>query len=170
KKGKADGVKLDKKVLINGFSAQGMFANRFTFLHPDRVKAAAIGSPGGWPIAPVAAYKNRDLRYPIGVADLKLVSGRGLDMKKLRQVPMFLFIGDKDENDSVPFDDSYDPQDRELIDPLFGKKPVERWPVSEQLYKQAGLNATFRTYAGVAHTVNPAMRDDIRAFLLKYAR
>jgi hypothetical protein len=75
-----DGLKFDRKVLINGFSAQGMFANRFTFLHPDRVKAAAIGSPGGWPIAPVAKYEGKTLRYPIGVADFKKISGHKLDM------------------------------------------------------------------------------------------
>lgn len=42
-----DGLRFDKKVLINGFSAGGMFTNRLTFLHPERVNAAAIGSPGG---------------------------------------------------------------------------------------------------------------------------
>lgn len=103
-----DGFKFDKRVLLNGFSAQGMFANRFTFLHPDRVKAAVIGSPGGWPIAPVASYKEKSLRYPIGLADFKTVAGRKINMKELRRVPLFVFVGDQDDNDSVPFDDSYD--------------------------------------------------------------
>lgn len=161
------GVKLDRRVLLNGFSAQGMFVNRFTFLHPDRVKAAAIGSPGGWPIAPVAKYKDKALRYPIGIADFKLVAGEKLDLKTLRKVPMFIFLGDKDENDSVPFDDSYDGEDRDLINPLLGKTPVSRWEISKQLYKDAGLNAEFRLYPDVAHTVTPQMRDDVRAFLLR---
>lgn len=158
----------DRRVLINGFSAQGMFANRFTFLHPDRVKAAAIGSPGGWPIAPVAKYNEKALRYPIGLGDFRQVSGRKVDLDKLRRVPLFIFMGDKDDNDSVPFGDSYDDEDRELIIPLFGKKPVERWELAKSLYRQAGLNAQFKLYADVAHTVTPAMRDDIRDFLLKH--
>lgn len=162
------GVKFDRRVLLNGFSAQGMFVNRFTFLHPDRVKAAAIGSPGGWPIAPVEKYKDKTLRYPIGVADIKLISGKPLDLKTLRKVPLFVFIGDQDDNDSVPFDDSYDEVDRDLINPLLGKTPVSRWEVSKQLYKDAGLNAAFKLYPGVAHTVTPEMRDEIRAFLLKH--
>lgn len=161
------GIKFDSRVLLNGFSAQGMFVNRFTFLHPNRVKAAAIGSPGGWPIAPVEKYKDKTLRFPIGVADLKLVSGKKLDLKTLRKVPLFIFIGDKDDNDSVPFDDSYDDEDRDLINPLFGKTPVSRWEISKQLYKDARLNAEFRLYPGVAHTVTTQMRDDIRAFLLR---
>ncbi|MFT3743630.1 MAG: hypothetical protein QM785_04970 [Pyrinomonadaceae bacterium] len=161
------GVKFDRRVLLNGFSAQGMFVNRFTFLHPDRVKAAAIGSPGGWPIAPVEKYKDKSLRYPIGVADIKQLSGKKLDLKTLRKVPLFVFIGDKDDNDSVPFDDSYDEVDRELIYPLLGKTPVSRWEISKQLYKDAGLNAEFRLYPDVAHTVSTQMRDDVRAFLLR---
>jgi len=163
-----EGVKFDKRVLLNGFSAQGMFVNRFTFLHPDRVKAAAIGSPGGWPIAPVMKYRHKLLRYPIGVADLKSVSGKKLDLKTLRKVPLFVFIGDKDDNDSVPFDDSYDEEDRDLINPLLGKTPVSRWEISKKLYKEARLNAEFRLYPGVGHTVTPEMSEDIRAFLLKY--
>lgn len=165
---KKDGIKLDKKVLLNGFSASGMFVNRFTFLHPNRVKAAAIGSPGGWPIAPVEKHEDKLLRYPIGIGDLKAVVGRQIDMKALKKVPLFIFIGDKDENDSVPFGDSYDDVDRELIMPLLGKKPIDRWPIAEKLYKQAGLNAEFRAYKGVEHTVTLEMRDDVRAFLKKY--
>lgn len=165
---KKDGIKLDKRVLINGFSASGMFTNRFTFLHAHRVKAAAIGSPGGWPIAPVEMYEEKLLRYPIGVGDIKTVTGRKLDLKTLRKVPLFIFIGDKDENDSVPFGDSYDDVDRELIMPLLGKKPIDRWPIAEKLYKQAGLNAEFRAYKGVEHTVTLEMREDIRAFLKKH--
>lgn len=163
-----DGLSFEKRVLINGFSASGMFANRFTFLHPDRVKAAAIGSPGGWPIAPVEKYKDKTLRYPIGVADLKAVAGKKLDLKALRNVPLFVFLGDKDTNDSVPFDDSYDFEDRELINPLLGPTPISRWKIAEQLYKEAGLNAEFRLYPDVPHTVTPLMRDDIRAFLMKH--
>jgi dienelactone hydrolase len=153
---KKDGIKVDKRVLINGFSAQGMFANRFTFLHPKRVKAAAIGSPGGWPIAPASRYKDKELRYPIGTADLKLVSGKKLDIGALRKVPMFVFVGAEDDDDSVPFDDSYDEPDRELINPLLGKTPIERWAIAKQLYADARLNAEFRLYPGVKHTVNDA--------------
>jgi dienelactone hydrolase len=162
------GIKFDKRVLLNGFSAQGMFANRFAFLHPDRVKAAAIGSPGGWPIVPVARFKDRTLRYPIGISDFRQVSGKKIDLRKLRKVPLFIFVGDKDDNDSVIFDDSYDQEDRELILPMFGKTPVERWEFVKSFYHEAKLNAEFKLYPGVAHTVTPAMRDDIRAFLLRH--
>lgn len=170
KKLKGEGLKTDKKVLVLGFSASGMFTNRFTFLHPGRVKAAVIGSPGGWPIAPVSTYKEKALRYPIGTSDLKLVAGKALDLDRLRKVPLFIFLGNKDENDSVPFSDSYDDEDRDLIFPLLGKKPVDRWEISKEMYRSAGLEAEFRLYPNIGHSVEEPIRADIVAFLAKHAK
>lgn len=162
------GLRFDRKVLLNGFSATGMFANRFTFLHPTRVKAAAIGSPGGWPMAPAAEFTGKALRYPIGTADFKAVTGKKLDLVNLRKVPLFVFLGDKDENDSVIFGDSYEEEDKALMFELFGKTPVERWESSKQLYRANKLNAEFKLYPGVGHTVSPEMRQEVREFLAKY--
>lgn len=158
-------MKMDKRVFIRGFSAGGMFANRFTFLHPERVKAAVIGSPGGWPIAPVESVDGKTLRYPIGTADIKLVSGEKLDLKALRKVPMFIFVGDQDDNDSVIFVDGYDQEDTDLIFALFGKTPIDRWEKSKKLYADNKLNATFKLYPGVKHTVTTEMYNDLVAFL-----
>lgn len=165
---KSEKLKFDKKVLITGFSASGMFANRFVFLHPERVKAAAIGSPGGWAIAPAAAYKEKPLRYPIGTGDIETVSGVKFSLKDLRKVPLFIFLGAEDDNDSVIFGDSYEEEDKNLIFELFGKTPVERWDVSKQLYKDAGLAAEFKLYPNVKHAINLEMRDDILSFFRKY--
>ena len=161
---KADDMKTDKRVFIMGFSASGMFANRFTFLHPDRVKAAAIGSPGGWPIAPIGEYKNKSLRYPIGSGDLKTVAGRSLDRKALQKVAFFMFLGDKDDNDSVTFGDGYDTEDKDLVFELFGKTPVERWEISRKFYVENKLKAEFKLYPGVKHTVTEQMIADVAAF------
>jgi dienelactone hydrolase len=161
-------LKVDKRVLMIGFSASGMFANRFTFLHPKRIKAAAIGSPGGWAIAPVASFKERALRYPIGTNDFRAVSGGKFDLKTLRKVPLFMFLGDQDDNDSVIFRDSYEKEDEDLIFALFGKTPVERWDDSKRLYQDTKLNAEFRLYPNVKHAVTKEMFDDIFAFLSKY--
>lgn len=160
-----EGVKFDKKIFMLGFSASGMFVNRFTFLHPDRVKAVAVGSPGGWAIAPVASNKGRSLPYPIGVGDLKSVAGKSLNLKALRKVPMFFFLGDADDNDSVVFRDGYEEDDEQLIFEMFGKTPVDRWDDSRELYRSAGLNAEFKLYPKVKHTISKEMFDDILKFL-----
>lgn len=163
-------LKFDKRIFMIGFSASGMFANRFTFLHPKRVKAAAIGSPGGWAIAPVASFQEKPLRYPVGVDDFKSVSGEKFDLNNLRKVPLFMFLGDKDDNDSVIFRDSYEKEDEDLIFALFGKTPVERWDDSKKLYQDTKLNAEFRLYPNVKHAVTKEMFDDIFAFFSRHNR
>lgn len=164
---KKDKLKFDKRVFITGFSASAMFANRFAFLHPTRVKAAAIGSPGGWAIAPVGVFKEKTLRYPIGVNDFKTVSGKKFDLKAAQKVPMFIFLGDKDDNDSLVFGDSYEDADKNLVFELFGKTPVERWEISKTLYRQSNMNAEFRLYPNVKHAFSAEMRNDIKEFFLK---
>lgn len=163
-------LRVDRRVLLNGFSAQAMFANRFTFLHPDRVKAAAIGAPGGWPIVPVGEYRHRALRYPIGVSDFREVAGTNLNMSVLRRVPLLIFMGDKDDNDAVPFGDAYENEDRAIILPMFGETPIERWATARAMYAHARMNAEFKLYPGAGHEIVPAMREDVRAFLEKHMK
>ncbi|HKO96620.1 MAG TPA: hypothetical protein VJU86_06500 [Pyrinomonadaceae bacterium] len=157
-------LRFDERVLVLGFSASGMFANRFTFLHPKRVKAAVVGSPGGWPIAPVGSYKGKTLRYPIGTNDFQLISGKKLDLKDLRKVPLLIFMGNQDDNDSVIFRDSYEKEDEELIFALFGKTPLERWEISKKLYHDSKLNSEFRLYPNIKHVVTKEIAEDIVAF------
>jgi predicted esterase len=159
-----ENIKLEKRVLIYGYSAAGMFANRFVFLHPDRVSAAAIGSPGGWAIAPVGSYKDRTLPYPIGVGDFIEISTQSFDLRSLRKARLFIFLGDKDENDSVIFRDGYEESDEKLIFELFGKNPLERWKVSEELYQKEKLNAKFKLYHGAGHRVTSEMLGDVISF------
>lgn len=162
------GIETDPKVLMYGYSASGMFVNRFVFLHPERVRAAAIGSPGGWPLAPVAVYGKKRLPYPVGVADLPELTGRRFDLEALRKVPLFLYLGDLDDNDSVVFRDGYEETDEKLIFELFGPTPVARWEASRKLYESRELNAVFRLYAGVGHTVSKEMVTDILEFFGKH--
>lgn len=157
-------IKIDERVLMLGFSASGMFVNRFAFLHPEMVKAAAIGSPGGWAIAPVASFEDKTLRYPIGTSDFKAVSGAKFNLKAVRRVPLFMFLGDQDDNDSVIFGDSYESEDKDLIFALFGETPVKRWEISRKIYEENKLAAKFKLYPNVKHTISKEMRDDIEAF------
>jgi dienelactone hydrolase len=163
-----ENIKTDKKVLMYGYSASGMFVNRFTFLHPERVKAATIGSPGGWAIAPFERYQDKILPYPIGVGDFENIAGQKFDLKNLRKVPLFIYLGDQDENDSVVYRDGYEEDDEKLIFELFGKTPVARWEISKKLYEDKKLNATFKLYPNVGHKVSKEMRTDIITFLEKY--
>jgi dienelactone hydrolase len=158
-------IKTGSKIAIMGFSAAGMFANRFTALHPELVKAAVVGSPGGWPIAPQSEWEGKVLRYPVGTADFKELTGETFNLEAFQKIPMLFFIGSDDTNDSVPYDDGYDKADQDLIFTLFGKDMQQRWAESEKLYQADSTNATFKTYEGVGHKVTDRMKQDAILFL-----
>ena len=145
------GIQAEEKILIQGYSASGMFANRFAALHPERVKAVAAGSPGGWPIAPLAVFAGEALPYPAGVADLETLSGTPFDADRNKSVPQLIVMGSADDNDSLDFRDGWDEEPAALVDRLFGKDPQARWKNSESVYKAAGANAQFILVDGVGH-------------------
>jgi predicted esterase len=161
------GLEVSDRFLIMGFSASGMFANRFTILHPDRVLAAAVGSPGGWPIAPVGKWNSQELGYPVGIADLEALVGSEFGIEAYSDVPHFFFIGERDSNDSVVYRDGYDESDERQVLDLFGETPVARWPLAEEIYRTAGASAEFRSYAGVGHEISPEMSRAMGEFFRK---
>ena len=144
-------IQTDEKFLLQGYSASGMFANRFAALHPDRVKAVAAGSPGGWPIAPLTDFSGESLPYPAGVADLNALTGKTFDLEAFKSVPQLIVMGSLDDNDSLDFRDGWDEAPAALVDRLFGKDPQARWKGSENTYKTAGVNAQFVLVNGVGH-------------------
>ncbi len=165
KKLAAKGRPVQPRVLMAGFSAAGMFTNRFTVLHPELVLAAAVGSPGGWPIAPVAVEQGHKLRYPVGIFDVKRLTGHAVNLEALRRVRFLFFLGDADTNDSVQMRDSFSEADARLVNRRFGETLIKRWGAAESLYHAARVQgAKFKRYDddnGVSHVVTPKMRKDI---------
>jgi hypothetical protein len=164
------GRKVSRRILITGFSASGSFASRFAMLHPDRVLAVAAGSPGGWPIVPVSKDGSSVLPYPVGIGDLKSLTGTTPALSSLRRVAWFFFLGDSDSNDSVPFRDSFSKADESLILQRFGSSLVTRWKEAERLYRGKGVDARFKLYPGVAHEVSREMQEDMEAFFVAAMR
>lgn len=153
-------IYFEETILMWGFSASGMFANRFTALHPERVKAAAIGSPGGWPIAPVAEYKGVELDYPIGIADLFQLVGYSFDVESFKNTPLYFYLGDQDTNDALPYN--------VILNTYIGTTPVSRWPIAEEIYNSVDCNCEFVLYPGIGHGTTNQTEEDVKTFLLQY--
>lgn len=147
----AQGTEVDPRVLLQGYSASAMFANRFTALHPGRVRAASIGAPGGWPIAPIAKVGVDPLPYPAGIADLQALTGTPFDAAAFARVPQYFYLGAADDNDSLDFSDGWDAPMAREVDRLFGDTPLARWKHAEALYAQAGANARFELVPAIGH-------------------
>jgi hypothetical protein len=168
------GFKVDSKVLMMGFSASGMFTSRFTMLHPEIVRAAAPGSPGGWPLAPVSQWwGGTPLRYPVGIADVRNLTGKAVSLAEVRRVPQYIYVGDQDTNDALDTRD-FPQNEIEVICAHLNCNPApnisERWPISEEIYNSAGVFNSFVVYPGVAHSITPEMFEDIFEFFMKNKR
>ncbi len=145
------GVPTEKKVFLWGYSAAGSFTIRFTILHPELVQAASLGGCSV-PTLPLEKVNGHEARYPIGVADLKQLTGRRFRAKAFRSVPIQIFRGAVDNNDEVSYDDGYDLVDRELINrELGGPPPIHRYSTIQELYRRAAPRVKFIIEPEVAH-------------------
>jgi len=78
----SSGYNVHEKVLIMGFSAGGMFAQRYTLLHPERVQAIAAGHCGGTIVLPESQYGGAGgipMDWAVGVNNFSSLVGYDFD-------------------------------------------------------------------------------------------
>jgi pimeloyl-ACP methyl ester carboxylesterase len=160
------GMQTHDRVFLIGFSASGHFVNRFTALHPESVEAVVAGAVNGILILPFERIGVTDLPYPLGVMDIVALTGRPFQLEAWKHVPQFIFMGAEDTNDWAESDDAYTDAERRVIFAQLGERMLpDRWQRCQDLYRQAGAKATFKTYAGVGHWTNGKIHADISQFL-----
>jgi pimeloyl-ACP methyl ester carboxylesterase len=161
------GHAMDDRVFMMGFSASGAFTSRFAILYPERLKAAAAGSPGGWPCAPVDNWQGTPLPYPMGIGRLQELSGHAFDLSAYRQVALYIYVGGSDTNDALDLR-GISSADTSLIHAMlnYPADPIlaNRWPLAESIFNSVNADATFVVYPGIAHTITTDMFDDLLQF------
>jgi hypothetical protein len=158
------GIEVGGKVFMDGFSGSGEFVNRFTLLHPELVRAAAMG--GAVLMVPVAAWMGEELPYPVGVADMEELAGQAFDLACFKRVPLYLYLGDEDTTDAVAY--VFNPADKEQINRLFGDTPAGRFSAFEEVYTSVGSDSRFVVYPGVAHELTEETIAEVNAFFREY--
>lgn len=163
---KEKGFQLHDQVLMSGYSSSGVFANRFSLLHAELVKAYSAGGINGLLIMPFSQYNNEKLEYPLGTDDYQEITGQPFSFEAFEKIHQFLYMGETDSNDAVSMDDGYSNKEREIIYKTFGKTMLpDRWFACQLHYKIALPNVQFRTYSGVGHEMNEdIMRDLVRFY------
>jgi predicted esterase len=162
------GVTTQEQVLLTGFSASATFANRFTLLHPEKVRAVATGGLNAILIVPSSTLDDVELPYPLGIADLREIAKTTFHPAAWRAVPQFIYMGAKDDNDAAQFDDGYSESERAIVFRVLGEKmQPDRWTRVQQLYRDAGANATFRTYDHMGHGTDGQINGEITEFFRK---
>lgn len=161
----SNGIEMDKKVFMSGFSASGNFANRFTAIHPDRIKAVVTGGVNCMPILPVEEWEGNKLTYPVGIGDLEEITGKEFNLEEYKKVAQYIYMGYLDENDTLIYRDAYDEPEKQLTLKILGGDMHDRWNKSIEIIRQTGANPQFVMYNNTKHEIKSEMIDDIIEFL-----
>ena len=151
-------------IVMNGFSAAGNFVDRFTVIHPDRVRSVSAGGLNGMALLPLSEADGKGLSYHVGIDDLESLTGSAVDLEALDEVNQFLYMGGEDSNDTIPYEDAWTSDElRNLAVEIYGEDMiVDRFPRSQAAYEEAGVDAQFKVYSGVGHNPRPALNDIVR--------
>lgn len=162
------GMAIQEKFLLNGFSASGTFANRFTAIHPDRVAGIACGGINAIPILCTPQLGKAKLFYPLGTSDFEKLFGKPFDEAAFQKVPHYIYMGENDTNDAALFDDAYSDSERKTIFKHIGKTMLpDRFQTCEKVYLEHKVNCTFVVYPGIGHQTDLKVFDDVMAFFTR---
>lgn len=161
------GLTVHHQVLMNGYSASGVFVNRFTALHPERVRAVSAGGVTSLPILPVESWEGETLTFPFGVGDLETLIGKPFDYGEYIKVSQFIYLGGEDPQvaeDLARYNGHYTRTQAAQIWNLFGRDAWSRWGQYQNIYVEQEANVTFKTYKGLGHEINQDIHNDVVAF------
>ena len=160
-------IKVDDKIFMNGFSASATFTNRFAFIHPEKIKALAIGGFNGELMLPEKKINQLKFNYPLGIHDFSKLFNKNFDINQFKSIPQFIYMGKLDDNDAVQFDDAYNDIERNLINSNLGIDVQNRYLKCQEIYKNNNVNATFITYDNVGHWTTSEMNLEVIKFFFK---
>lgn len=156
------GIETPEEIMLNGFSASGNFVERFTALHPERVQSVTAGGLNGMPILPIEEAKGHTLNYHIGVANLEELTGEPFNFEAFRDTDKFLYMGELDRNDTIPYNDAWTGDFDQIALDVYGHSMhKERFPYSKAVYEDVGAQAVFRSYEDASHSPREAVQDVI---------
>lgn len=163
---RTNGFKINDKIFMHGFSASAKFCNRYSYLHPEMVKAAAAGGVNGLPTLPVREWNGYELPFPIGLAGIERFASKPFDDKAFMQVAHYIYMGSSDRNDTLLSREAWREEEADIIRKALAAPEMmpDRWELSRKIYRQQKLPAQLVTYNGVGHSIKSQMLDDVIDF------
>lgn len=160
-----NGFKIYDQIFMHGFSASAKFCNRYSFLHPEMVKAVASGGVNGLPTLPVSEWNKCELPFPIGIGGIERFIDKPFNEKAFRRVAHYIYMGSFDRNDTLPSRDAWSEEEADIIKKALAEKMMpDRWELSQKIYKDQDINAQCVTYNGVSHSIKDEMLNDVIKF------
>ncbi|MBA4241951.1 MAG: hypothetical protein C0448_14595 [Sphingobacteriaceae bacterium] len=154
------------KFFMNGFSASATFTNRFSFIHPEKIKALAIGGFNGELIFPQTEKNGIKLNYPIGINDFQKLFSKKFNIDVYQSIPQFIYMGKLDDNDAVQFDDAYDDKERKIINDNIGRTVQGRYVECQKNYQENKITPIFKTYETVGHWTTSDVNLEVIKFFM----
>lgn len=159
-------IQIAPTFFMNGFSASATFTNRFSFLHPEKMKAIAIGGFNGSLMLPMDELNGIPLNYPLGTNDFEELFGLDFDIENYTSIPQFIYMGKLDDNDAVQFDDAYDENERKIINENIGANVYDRYLKCQRIYHEKNIKPIFKTYENVGHWTTSDVNLEVIKFFL----
>lgn len=168
-----DNIHTEEKIDVFGFSAAGTFAQRFTALHYDIVRACCTGGAMDGVPLPVVELAGERLEYPLGIADFKELTGRDYKPEEHKKVVYFNWYGAKESDvplmrngelvrdkdgriisnyDMVYIRSCTPPDEAEKMLRLIGRTPQDRFRRTSEIYLREGFDYRTKIYQDIGHT------------------
>ncbi|MFB0554859.1 MAG: CARDB domain-containing protein, partial [Phycisphaerae bacterium] len=131
-----NGFTINDRIFMHGFSASAKFCNRYSFLHPEMVKAAAAGGVNGLPTLPVREWNGYELPFPIGIAGIERFTGKPFDEQAFKQVAHYIYMGSSDRNDTLLSREAWREEEADIIRKALAAEKMmpDRWELSRKIY------------------------------------
>lgn len=158
--------KISNKVVLNGHSTSGVFAQRFALLHPEIISKTIIGGAIGSIPMPT-----EDLEYPLGIKDFEKLFGKKFDIEEYKKIDFAYIVGEEepketaireDENKNkiiVPMHDmsymqrSVPTEIGKKYRDMYGEDLQNRFLNCISWYKNNGFNIISKIYKGASHSL-----------------
>ena len=109
------GKDVQDKIFLSGYSASGLFAQRFAMIYPELINRALIGGAAG--TIPIPTKK---IKYPIGIQDYEELFGREFNKEAYKQIQFGYYVGEKETEEPGSFDINGDKiiSDKQIAAPM----------------------------------------------------
>jgi pimeloyl-ACP methyl ester carboxylesterase len=144
-------------ILLYGFSGGGHFTHRFLYLHPEHVRAAAIGAPG------LVTLLGDPRPWWVGTGDVEARFGRTLDPGAIADTDVRIFVGAEDVDPVEIWLEPGDPLWLEGANDA-GANRLERAHTLHRCLCEVGVGARLEIIPGTAHDDRPWLEDVQRFF------
>jgi len=162
--------KTNQRILLEGFSAGGMFAQRYSLIHPEKVKGIIVGQAGGHLVLPVLDVINKKAKWPVGIYDFESIFQKKFNFEEYKLIKQRIYIGALDTNNStvkIGNNDIFTDSEISLLKRVYGEDDPVRLKNESDLLVSIGCDVEFKLYEDTPHRPTMLTVFDNRKFIEK---